>query len=242
MRKKVMYMLAQIDRIGELAGEMFHLRNLYPDDKYEVTVITYPPHTKPRTNLSCYEIVMRGVQVAHTTNDDVICFAYKNRNRGRPNAVQETENGIYVFLHPSELRIEFLLKILQNGGPRFFFRLNESDLEKGKELRRRFGIPQDAPVVTLHVREAGYLPKLAYHSYRDAHIEYFLPAVEYLVQQGYYIIRLGDTTMKRMPLISPQVVDAPFHRVSYRFTIRPVFGCTRFRRSGIIGQQSYTCH
>jgi putative glycosyltransferase (TIGR04372 family) len=225
MKKKVMYILAQIDRIGELAGEVFHLRNLYPDDKYEVTVITYPPHTKPRTNLSCYEIVMRGIQIAHTTNDDVICFAHKNWKRLGANAVQETENGIYVSLHPSALRTEFLLKIVQNGGPRFFFKLNESDLEKGRELRRRFGIPQEAQVVTLHVREAGYLPKLAYHSYRDAQIENFIPAVQYLVQQGYYVVRLGDTTMKRLPPISPQVVDAPFHE-AYTDMVDPYFIAT----------------
>ncbi len=225
MRKKVVYILAQIDRIGQLAGEMYYLRNLYPDDKYEVTVITYPPHVKPRTNLACYDIVMRGIHVRCSTDDNTIWLGHKNKNSPSNRSVQQTQSGINLFLHPSELRTEFFQKFLGNGGPRFFFRLNESDLEKGRELRKRFGIPQDAPVVTVHVREPGYLPKLTYHSYRDAQIENYIPAVQYLVQQGYYVVRLGDRAMKRLPLTSPQFVDAPFHEV-YTDMVEPYFIAT----------------
>jgi putative glycosyltransferase (TIGR04372 family) len=220
-RKKITYVLAQIDRIGQLADEMFFLRNIYEESEYDIAVVTYPLQLRPRTNIACYNIVMRGIEILHSNDDKFMFFSHNTPT----DMIQAEQDGReYHFIKPARLRERFFEKFRRKE-PNYFFSLSQDDIKKGLELRARFGIPPDAQVVTLHVREAGYTPKLTYHSYRDAQIENFIPAVQYLVQQGYYVVRLGDTSMKRLPHISPQVVDAPFHE-AYTDMVDPYFIAT----------------
>jgi putative glycosyltransferase (TIGR04372 family) len=62
----------------------------------------------------------------------------------------------------------------------------------------------------LHVREPGYLPHLSYHSFRDADIFNYIPAIKYLTDLGYYVVRIGDKSMKRLPDLSEKFIDGPF--------------------------------
>jgi putative glycosyltransferase (TIGR04372 family) len=70
-----------------------------------------------------------------------------------------------------------------------------ADRRRGEDLLRQLGIPEGAWFVCVHVREAGYLPGLSYHSYRDCAIDAFYPAMEYIASQGGYVIRMGDPSM-----------------------------------------------
>ncbi len=72
------------------------------------------------------------------------------------------------------------------------------------------GIDPAAPLVTVHVREAGYrdaagLRQRGWDQVRNARIESFLPAFATLVERGYTVVRLGDPTMT--PVALPGVVD-----------------------------------
>jgi putative glycosyltransferase (TIGR04372 family) len=69
----------------------------------------------------------------------------------------------------------------------------------------------------VHNREPGYLPDPEYHAYRDANIDNYVPAIEYLLGKGYYVIRLGDKTMKPLPPISDRLIDSPFHPMYSQF-------------------------
>lgn len=85
------------------------------------------------------------------------------------------------------------------------------------EARRQalaHGIAADARIITLHAREAGYKrgqemedvkPGVREDAVRNAHIEHYVAAVEYLTGQGYTVVRLGDPSMT--PLTMPGVVD-----------------------------------
>ncbi|MCK4598750.1 TIGR04372 family glycosyltransferase [Candidatus Bipolaricaulota bacterium] len=93
----------------------------------------------------------------------------------------------------------------QHGG-RPLLTLSSSDYERGWRCLQELGVPQDAWFVCLHVREGGYLPRLAYHSYRDADIFTYLLAVESIVERGGWVIRMGDPTMKPLPRMT-RVID-----------------------------------
>lgn len=84
--------------------------------------------------------------------------------------------------------------------------LRESDRERGWRCLRDLGVPQGAWFVCLHVREGGYLPQLNYHSYRDADINTYGPAMQAIVERGGWVIRVGNPTMKVMPPMD-QVID-----------------------------------
>ena len=82
--------------------------------------------------------------------------------------------------------------------------------ECGDATLEILGVPLDAPIVTLHVRGPGYSPGTAEAmSLRDARIEDYRLAVEYLADTGVYVIRLGDQTMTPMAP-HDRVVDYPF--------------------------------
>jgi putative glycosyltransferase (TIGR04372 family) len=72
------------------------------------------------------------------------------------------------------------------------------------------GLSPDSPIVTVHVREAGYrasggLRQRGWDDIRNARIEDFLPTFRALVDRGYTVVRLGDPTMT--PVSMRGVVD-----------------------------------
>ncbi len=81
------------------------------------------------------------------------------------------------------------------------------------------GIAPDARLVTIHAREHGFKRGREVHdkhrrqgkehprddTSRNAYIESYLPAIEYLAQQGFTIVRIGDPSMT--PFVHPAVVD-----------------------------------
>jgi len=94
--------------------------------------------------------------------------------------------------------------------------LSEKDKEIGRQILREMGVPKDAWFVCFHGREAGFLPELRYHSYRDVDIENYLLAVSYIVEQGGWAIRLGEPTMK--PIVKmKQVIDYAHHELRSDF-------------------------
>lgn len=197
-RKKLVYIHALIGRIGHLALEMFYLRNIFNENEFKTTVITYP--SRFAANNAVYEIVMRGVNVIHSTDQKLI------------------RSGIY---NLDPLRRDFFTRFHQRE-PIFNFSLLESEIEKGNQLRDSFNIPRTAPIVTLHVREPGYLTHLTYHSYRDNNIQNYVSAIKYLIERGFYVVRLGDKTMKPAIVPPPQLIDAPFHP-AYSDFVDPYF-------------------
>lgn len=77
-------------------------------------------------------------------------------------------------------------------------KLNDADKAWGREVLEKLGVPRDAWFVGLHVRESGFHHEGAFSTqkHRNAPIENYLPAIRYIVQQGGYVIRMGDPSMQ----------------------------------------------
>ena len=94
-------------------------------------------------------------------------------------------------------------------------RLHPAASEDAAAQARAHGIPPDAPLVCIHAREAGYkrgseIQDTKPHDgrndlARNVQIESYFEAVDYLMQRGYTVIRLGDPSMK--PVHHPGLVD-----------------------------------
>jgi len=83
----------------------------------------------------------------------------------------------------------------------------------GDAALARLGVPQGAPVVTLHVRDAGYNDHIAWDmSLRDARIADYREAIAWLAAAGLWVVRLGDPSM---PRAEPQegLIDYPFSEI-----------------------------
>ena len=94
-------------------------------------------------------------------------------------------------------------------------RLHAAAAADAARQARAHGIPEQGRIVCLHVRESGYKrgqeiqdtkPEVGRDDRaRNAKIEACLDAIDYLVQEGYTVVRLGDPTMT--PLRHPGVID-----------------------------------
>ena len=83
--------------------------------------------------------------------------------------------------------------------------LSESDYNYGYSVLQKLGMPQNTYFVCVHCREDGYISGEK-QSYRNADIMSFIPAIKYITEHGGWVIRMGDPTMKPLPLMN-RVID-----------------------------------
>src|ERR1043166_6802124 len=89
-------------------------------------------------------------------------------------------------------------------------RLSQKDETEAQRQATEVGIFAETKLVTLHVREAGFRsrpgrPEDRSMSTRNARIETYDKALDFLLEQGYFIVRIGDSTMT--PLNRNGVLD-----------------------------------
>ena len=90
--------------------------------------------------------------------------------------------------------------------------LDENFLKKGEKFLLDHGIPNDAKIICLIVRDSEYL-KQAYsvdvknHNYRDNDVYDFLPAAEKLTKLGYYIFRMGASVKQELKSDNEMIID-----------------------------------
>jgi len=87
--------------------------------------------------------------------------------------------------------------------------LTEKHRRDGRAKLVEMGVPADADLICFHCREGSYSPSdEEWHSFRNSSIENYLPAVIELTKRGFWCIRMGDPTMRRIPP-TERVIDYP---------------------------------
>jgi putative glycosyltransferase (TIGR04372 family) len=86
--------------------------------------------------------------------------------------------------------------------------LTARDVQTGRASLAALGVPAGAWYVGLHVREGSYYGESSggMSTHRNARIEDYFPAIKAITDRGGYVIRLGDSSMRRLPEM-PRVVD-----------------------------------
>lgn len=77
--------------------------------------------------------------------------------------------------------------------------------KKGKDLLRKLGLSNTDWFVCLHVRESSFLGD-TYREWRNQNVNRYLKTVQYITQLGGYVIRMGDSSMEKMPIMQ-NVID-----------------------------------
>jgi putative glycosyltransferase (TIGR04372 family) len=84
---------------------------------------------------------------------------------------------------------------------------------KGEEILKEMGVPQNSKIVCILVRDCAYLneqiPNTSwdYHNYRDSNIENYLLAAEYLVEQDFFVLRMGRLVNKPFVSNKAAIID-----------------------------------
>ncbi len=86
-------------------------------------------------------------------------------------------------------------------------KLSDEHVALGRETLRRLGVPDDAWYVCLHVRELGYWWKWNRHhpSIREAVIATYDAVIREITARGGWVIRLGDSSMSKLPAMAQGV-------------------------------------
>jgi putative glycosyltransferase (TIGR04372 family) len=90
------------------------------------------------------------------------------------------------------------------GSPPVFARVRGRNERQCRTLAASLGIDPTRPIVTLHVREAGWRSghykngERGMDAVRNADFETYRPAIGFLQQHGYQAVRLGDPTMSAL--------------------------------------------
>jgi len=88
---------------------------------------------------------------------------------------------------------------------------NAEDEQWGTLMLRKLGLPDQAWFVCVHAREGGYSPiDETLHSYRNSNIENTIPAMQEIIRRGGWVIRIGDPTQRKLPVME-KVIDYAHH-------------------------------
>src|SRR3989338_1498050 len=102
-----------------------------------------------------------------------------------------------------------------NIAPQIFV-YTQAEEERGIELLKKMGISREKEFVCFHARDKAYLQTVplsnpqdswSYHDFRDCEIENYLPAAEYLAEQGIYALRRGAIVEKKISSKHKRVID-----------------------------------
>lgn len=110
---------------------------------------------------------------------------------------------------------------------------------KGRELMIKLGIAPHSEFVCLLVRDSKYLQvhmpdsDWQYHNYRDSDINNYKKAIEFLVEKGYYVVRMGKYVHTKLDINHPKVIDYANHELRSDFMdIYLSAHCTFFMSTG----------
>lgn len=114
-------------------------------------------------------------------------------------------------LKAKKLPLYYKRRLLRERVP---IRMCETILPTVQEAARRIGLDLEKPMITLHVREAGFKfgnemqdakPGSRDDSTRNARIESYFKAIDFLTARGFTVVRIGDPSME--PVQRSGVID-----------------------------------
>jgi putative glycosyltransferase (TIGR04372 family) len=99
-----------------------------------------------------------------------------------------------VFGHASEYEAPLNDLVHRTDLPKHLFELKSSTRSIAQKFLQKFGLKNDDKFVTLHVREEGYVDHST-HFHRNSNPQLFQNSIDYLVEQGIKIVRIGHPKM-----------------------------------------------
>jgi putative glycosyltransferase (TIGR04372 family) len=94
----------------------------------------------------------------------------------------------------------------------FEFKFTNNEIKFVKDWLHEKGWRDDDKIICVQVRDSQYLPtkNWAYHDYRNSDINTYIPAMELLVQKGYWVFRMGNTMKEPIKTLNSKIIDYPF--------------------------------
>jgi putative glycosyltransferase (TIGR04372 family) len=200
-QRTLVYVLSMPSRIGHQAREPHALFNHYGED-YDRLVIAHRENPSFPLSEGVKELASGYVTFATTEFSEVAEMGHHDGN------IQDFGIFSFAIASPQTLIGRFVDAQADGHQPRYFS-ISPEMRARGEPMLRRLGITPGDKVVGFHARTAGTHAQAAYHDYRNASLENYEPLLCHLLEQGYWIIRLGDRHTPDMGVAHPRLVDLP---------------------------------
>ncbi|MDA1310913.1 MAG: TIGR04372 family glycosyltransferase [Proteobacteria bacterium] len=201
-KRTMVYILPASSRFAHMALEPWALHTLYGETFDEILVVIRDRRLLPH-GAGIRRLAATVVSFVETTNDKIVKLGHFDAPR--------MENGpLCLNLQSPQMLLQDLGRHLKAGNPVRHLRLSE-DLERDADaFLGDLGVSADDKIVTVHMREGGYLASHRYHSFRVMTPSNYEPAVRHLLQQGRWVFRLGDPQSTTLGIDHPRFIDLPF--------------------------------
>ena len=115
--------------------------------------------------------------------------------------------GFFVPLSNKSAFLDWIPNLIQQEKKKLnknesILKLSQSDLEKGKNILKKMGLPKESWHVTLHVREPGYRGEernSSKENFRNADPKKYIKSIEAITELGGWVFRMGDSSMTKLP-------------------------------------------
>ena len=101
--------------------------------------------------------------------------------------------------HNSKFYGDVYSELLEKNINPVAFSLKDETIEKALPFLKRQGLNEDDQFVTLHLREPGQVIEDEHHQYRNVNPHDYLKAIDWLLESGLKIVRIGHPKMTPIP-------------------------------------------
>lgn len=104
-----------------------------------------------------------------------------------------------------------------------FFSFTDKEKQLGEQLKIQLGIPAGAKYICLLVRDSRYLQQTITHGgwsaqdFRNADINSYIEAIEYLTQNNIYVLRMGKIAGSPLEINNAKFIDYAYHPLKSDF-------------------------
>ncbi|WP_193181415.1 TIGR04372 family glycosyltransferase [Nisaea sediminum] len=202
-RRTLVYILAQVDRIGHTAMEPFFVKTLYGPHYDRILLVT---GEGSGAGYNPFILQCPGPEFVHVPTSDPILPLLGFLDGG----ILDLKLFHLCLASPQRVVRDFGRHAVAGGEIRHY-ELPDGIRERGEEFVAAAGMPEGAPFVMLHTRDMSYLPEKAHHAFRCADIRTYTQAIRRFTEAGYWVFRLGDSNGIPMSGVPREAVDVPRH-------------------------------
>lgn len=214
-RQPVVFFFTAMEWIGHLCQDMHIVKSLFDSSAHQLFVVGNRPSMA--INFSIADVALRDAVFIETEP----ALALFNVQLGKVVFKQGMvyRHGDIYFLfggHGDSLRRAYSGHIAATQQRISTFRLTADEEDRRAALFGRLGIDVGERLAVIHVRSSGYwqtrIPaSTEVNAFRDADIDNYRRMIHLLIDEGYFVARIGDAQSPPLDGFRDRVLDAPHH-------------------------------
>lgn len=198
--KTVVHIMPLAWRIGHLAMEPHALWEMFGEN-HDRQIIVIPDSTVAPHSTGVRSIVDQRISVLESADMDIMLMGHIGAGTLSVNQLTWYQRG------PAGILDDYIKFLNTSTRQPRHLPVSETVSQAAQQFCERRGITETDRIVVLNVRDRNFLPGETIHFYRSADIATYEPAIRYLLDQGYWVLRTGVAGSVEAPFEHPHYLD-----------------------------------